>query len=232
VHGTNVKGAVAELEIQAAAVRLGVPVFKPVGEHSRCDLAFDIGGRIWRVQVKWGRLSKASDTVIVHVFTSRWTAKGQYIQRTYTEQDVDLLAVYCGELDRSFLLPASLVSDKAEIRLRLTPPRNGQRACINLADDFDFVGAIAQLGERVNGIHEVAGSSPASSTSENRAPTNRRLRLVPRSARLLARPSGARGTPTDHPPRQTIGQADSGRGAVDVVAPRSLAAMLELTRFR
>ena len=40
-------------------------------------------------------------------------------------------------------------------------------SCINLADDFDFVGAIAQLGERVNGIHEVAGSSPASSTSRD-----------------------------------------------------------------
>jgi prevent-host-death family protein len=27
----------------------------------------------------------------------------------------------------------------------VTPPRNNQRACINLADDFDFDGAVAQL---------------------------------------------------------------------------------------
>ena len=56
------------------------------------------------------------------------------------------------------------------IQLRLGPTRNGQQACINLADDFDFVGAIAQLGERVTGSHEVAGSSPASSTSASADP--------------------------------------------------------------
>jgi prevent-host-death family protein len=51
-------------------------------------------------------------------------------------------------------------------------PLNNQRACINWADDFSFdatlgsSGAIAQLGERVHGMHEVAGSSPAGSTSD------------------------------------------------------------------
>ncbi len=53
----------------------------------------------------------------------------------------------------------------------MKPPRNFQQACINLADNFDFEGAIAQLGERVNGIHEVAGSSPASSTGSDLPPT-------------------------------------------------------------
>ena len=32
-----------------------------------------------------------------------------------------------------------------QIHLRLTPPRNGERACITLADEFDFNGAVAQL---------------------------------------------------------------------------------------
>jgi hypothetical protein len=45
-----------------------------------------------------------------------------------------------------------------------------QRQLVTWADDFDFAarlsryGAIAQLGERVHGMHEVAGSSPAGST--------------------------------------------------------------------
>jgi hypothetical protein len=42
--------------------------------------------------------------------------------------------------------------------------RNNQRACINLADEFAFDGAIAQLGERRHGMAEVVGSSPTSST--------------------------------------------------------------------
>jgi antitoxin (DNA-binding transcriptional repressor) of toxin-antitoxin stability system len=53
--------------------------------------------------------------------------------------------VYCGDLERCFLLPISLVAGRYAIQLRLTPARNGQRACINLADDFTFEGAVAQL---------------------------------------------------------------------------------------
>ena len=49
--------------------------------------------------------------------------------------------------------------------VRLEAIRCHQQACINLEDDFDFVGAIAQLGERRAGSAKVAGSSPASSTS-------------------------------------------------------------------
>ena len=35
----------------------------------------------------------------------------------------------------------------------------------NLAEDYEFTGAVAQLGERVAGSHEVRGSSPLSSIS-------------------------------------------------------------------
>jgi hypothetical protein len=38
----NDKGPIAELEIAAAAVRLGVSVFKPLSEHLRADLVFEI----------------------------------------------------------------------------------------------------------------------------------------------------------------------------------------------
>ena len=63
----------------------------------------------------------------------------------YSQGEVDLFAVYCGELDRCDLLPAEPLANKTVIYLRLTPARNGQQACINLADDFTFAGAVAQL---------------------------------------------------------------------------------------
>jgi PD-(D/E)XK endonuclease len=119
-------------------------VLAPVSEHGRTDLALEIGGRMWRVQCKWGRLNAKRDVVIVHLFTSRCTANG-YVRRNYEEHEIDLLAVYCGELDRCFLLPATMVAGKNAIQLRVAPPANGQRACINLAEDFDFEGAVAQL---------------------------------------------------------------------------------------
>jgi hypothetical protein len=49
-NDNNRKGAVAEIELVLAAMKLGVPVLKPVAEHGRCDLALDIGGKLWRVQ--------------------------------------------------------------------------------------------------------------------------------------------------------------------------------------
>ena len=57
-----------------------------------------------------------------------------------------------------------------QVHLRVLPPRNGQRACINLAEEFNFDGAIAQLEERCHGMAEVVGSSPTSSTSSNDTP--------------------------------------------------------------
>jgi prevent-host-death family protein len=84
--------------------------------------------------------------------------------RHYTADEIDFVAVYCGGLDRCYLLPSSLVARRRGIQLRFAPPRNGQRASVNLADDYLLSGAIAQVGERLRGTQEVAGSSPASST--------------------------------------------------------------------
>ena len=166
MHSTNTKGAVAEQAIVLAATKLNVPVLRPVADHGRADLALDVGGRLWRVQVKWGKLSKASDVVLIHTSTSRYTPHG-YVRTTYTAREIDLIGVYCEELDRCFLLPISVAAGRYAVQLRVKPARNAQRACINLADDFDFEGAIAQLGERRRGTAEVAGSSPASSTSDD-----------------------------------------------------------------
>jgi prevent-host-death family protein len=141
---SNIKGAVAEQAIVLAATKLGVPVLRPVAEHGRTDLALEIGGDLFRVQVKWGQLSAPRDVVIVRIRTCRCTPRG-YIHGTYREHEVDLFAVYCGQLDRCFLLPAHLLVNKTSVHLRLTAPRNGQRSCINLADDFTFDGAVAQL---------------------------------------------------------------------------------------
>ncbi len=160
---SNVKGTVAEQAIVLAATKLRVPVLRPVSEHGRYDLALEIGDRLWRVQCKWGRLTERGDAISVHLYTCRCTPTG-YVRTGYTADEIDAIAVYCGELDRCFLLPMSAVSGQRTLQLRLTAARNGQRACITLADDFEFEGAIAQLGERRHGMAEVVGSSPTSST--------------------------------------------------------------------
>ena len=80
-------------------------------------------------------------------------------------RSIDLIAVYCGGLDRCYLLPRALVVRRGGIQLRVTPPKNGQRACLNLAVDFELPGAVAQLEEHLHGMQGARGSSPLSSTS-------------------------------------------------------------------
>jgi prevent-host-death family protein len=166
VLSTDQKGGIAEPAILAAATKLGVPVLRPVVEHARYDLAFEIGDRILRVQCKWGALS--DDGAIIKVnLTSNWCTPTGYERRYYSADEIDLVAVYCNELDQCYLLPIALVAGRRGIQLRVTPPKNGQRACLNLSVDFELPGAVAQLEEHLPGRQGARGSSPLSSTSSD-----------------------------------------------------------------
>src|SRR3954447_7554996 len=76
VDNPNDKGNIAELEIELAALKAGVSVFKPVGEHSRADLIFEINDQLFRVQCKWGRLARDGTVIVIGVETNRCTPNG------------------------------------------------------------------------------------------------------------------------------------------------------------
>ena len=139
----NHKGNVAELAIAAAATKLGVDVSKPLGEHTRYDLIFGIGGQLLRVQCKWAPLQ---DNVIkVNLASSRYRSDGQQITKAYTSDEIDAFVVYCEALDRCYWLPIASTEGVRTIWLRTGEARNGQRAAVNWAEDFDLSGAVAQL---------------------------------------------------------------------------------------
>lgn len=166
MQSSNLKGAIAETQIVAAAVKLGIAVYSPVVEHGRSDMVFEIADRLYRVQCKWGAFDPQAGVVKVKLESQRCTPSG-YVRRTYSLHEIDLVAIYCGELHQCFLLPVEKVADRRQIWLRLSPPGNAQRACINLAAEFEFSGAVAQLEERSAGSRKVGGSSPPSSTGES-----------------------------------------------------------------
>jgi hypothetical protein len=144
IDNPNVKGNVAEAAIALAAAKLDLTVFKPVGEHGRADLVLEVGERLYRVQCKWGRLDRDGSVISVSVETNRYTPGG-YVRTKYERAEIELVAVYCGAVDRCYLLPQSLFVGKRAVQLRLEPAKNGQRSCINLAADYEFDGAVAQL---------------------------------------------------------------------------------------
>ena len=162
---TNQKGALTELAITSAAIRLGVGVFRAVADE-RYDLVLDIGTRLLRVQCKTAALN--ADVLVIRCYSCRRTAAGM-LKRSYTSEEIDAVAAYCEELDSCYLIPIDRVDGLTTIQLRLAAAKNNQARRINWAKDFEFAarlrldGAIAQLGERCHGMAEVAGSIPAGS---------------------------------------------------------------------
>jgi hypothetical protein len=163
-HNPNHKGNVAELAIAKEAAGLGLAVFAPLTEHARYDLVLDIKGRLLRVQCKWA--SCQGDVICVRLRSNYHSPTRGYVVATYGRAEVDAVAVYCGDLDRCYLLPIDLVAGCGVISLRLRQTRNNQRAALNWAAEYEFPGAVAQLAERVTGSDEAEGSSPSSSTNQ------------------------------------------------------------------
>ena len=158
---SNDKGNIAEAAIALEAIRLGIEVLKPIAEHVRYDLAFDLGHRILRVQCKWARRDGA--VIVAHLVGFRQTTNGP-VRSTYSADEIDAVALYCDELNQVYLIHADVIDGQSAIHLRLEAPKNGQRAAINWAQQYLLSGAVAQLGERCHGMAEVRGSSPLSST--------------------------------------------------------------------
>jgi prevent-host-death family protein len=158
---SNQKGNVAELAIAGEAAELGLSVLKPLTEHERYDLVLGVKERLFRVQCKWGM--KKGSVICVRVRSSYHSPTRGYVRSTYDASQVDLVAVYCDELARCYLLPVDLVAGQGMVHLRLDRARNNQRAALNWAADYEFRGAIAQLEEHLTGSQKVVGSSPTSS---------------------------------------------------------------------
>ncbi len=167
VTNPNHKGNVAELAIAKEAASLGLSVFAPMTEHERVDLVLGIGGRLLRVQCKWA--NSKNGVIVVHLASSRRGPNG-YIRRNYSPTEVDAIGVYCGDLDRCFLVPIGVIAGQWAMQLRLIPPRNGQRAALHFADEYDL-GAVAQQEERRRGTAEVEGSNPSSSINQDHSST-------------------------------------------------------------
>lgn len=158
---SNRKGALAEAKVVAEAVELGIGVLKPVAEHGRYDLAFDLGSIIVRVQCKWGVVSRG--VVKARVGSCRHSPTRDYVRSSYSPAEVDAVAIYAAAIDECFCLPISVVAAQSTIHLRLDEPKNNQRGAIHWAADYRL-GAVAQLAERSAGSRKVGGSNPPSST--------------------------------------------------------------------
>jgi hypothetical protein len=150
-------------------LEIGYDVYRPAIEGGRYDMIFDTGEALQRVQCKWAPL--ANDCVVIRSYTAR-RARSGLVRKPYVAGDFDVLAAYCAELERCYVVPYSAIDGALHLSLRVSPTRNNQHVGVRLASHYEFgarlapvqLGPIAQLGERCDGIAEAAGSSPAGST--------------------------------------------------------------------
>jgi hypothetical protein len=130
------KGDLGELKVAADLVARGCSLYIPFGEDSDYDLIADFEGRLHRVQVKY----TASDgRVIVVRCRSHSLTKGK-IRRTkfYTAAMVDWIVVFDATTERCYYVPSWMLGAEglSDLRLRLTPAKNGQSLRIRLAEDY------------------------------------------------------------------------------------------------
>ena len=104
----------------------------PFGGGCRYDMAVDMVGGLKRVQVKTGRVSADGSLV---VFNTTSNNKG-YKRKSY-HGEVDFLGVYCTQLDRCYMVPVS-ETGSSEMKLRLTPSKNGQVVGVKMAADYQI----------------------------------------------------------------------------------------------
>lgn len=138
------KGGLAELKIASAAAHLGIGVYRPMIDGSRCDLIFEVGDLLLRIQCKWAKLK--GDLLSISLMTCRLTPAG-YVKTRYTAEEVDGFAAYCPDFDACYFLPITDFEGRSTAHLRLAPARNNQQVGVRMACDYPL-GAVAQLGER------------------------------------------------------------------------------------
>lgn len=132
-HHTKDKGDQGLGFVIGDLVRAGIQVALPLSEHLPFDLiAVSEDGLLRRVQVKY---RTASHGGIECRLGSFWADRNGTHHRAFDAKLYDALAVYCPEPAMCcYLRVEELPSDT--VKLRITPPQNGQVKGIRMAFDF------------------------------------------------------------------------------------------------
>jgi hypothetical protein len=132
---------VAETAIAHEAVKLGIGVYRPLGDE-RCDLIFDIRSRLLRVQCKSAVCR--GNVIVVPLYSSRRTANG--LRRTYySSSEIDAFAAYAPETGRCYFVEFEEIGILQALYLRLEPARNNQSKGLRWASDYEFAAKLNTL---------------------------------------------------------------------------------------
>ena len=111
----------------------------------RYDLIVDLEPALLRVQCKLAR--RVRGVLSVHLQICRHTPRG-YVYTNYSASEIDAVAAFSPELNRTFLLPIDEVSGMRGVYLRLEATRNNQARGVRWASGYELEPMIRTLQDR------------------------------------------------------------------------------------
>lgn len=137
---THFVGEITERLVALEFLKLGILISKPIVQSSRYDFIAEINNHLYKIQVKTCRL-KENAYLSFATSTSHTNGKGTK-NISYTKKDVDYFAtIYQGQC---YLIPIEDCA-KREARIRLIPPKNGQKTGIRYAKDYQLQDMIKKI---------------------------------------------------------------------------------------
>ena len=131
MENTKQLGLLGELKAQYDFVKAGYAVSCPLGDYCSYDLLVEKNNKVLRIQVKTTEKIKEGKMIF------NLKSNNYYVNKYYTEKDVDYFYLYCLENEQSYLLPINEAPQGGSWHLRTEPTKNHQTVGINF--DYDYL---------------------------------------------------------------------------------------------
>lgn len=120
--------------ILAELLKRGEVVLQPFGDNQPYDLAVDRGGKFFRIQCKTVHLKDGK--------IECWTQRNSWwFNKSYSYKgEVDFFAFYCVENEKVYLVSMDTIGNSTTFSLRVNPSKNGQKAKVHWASEFEYKG--------------------------------------------------------------------------------------------
>ncbi len=133
-HHTKNKGDIGVLKVQADLVTQGWTILVPQTEHAPFDIVVYKDKVFKRVQVKYRSIDNKGTLTVA--FKSYWSNKSgvQFSKQDISE--IDLVAIYCPEIDKCCYIDSSEITEGNTLCLRVEIPKNNQKTGIRMFSDY------------------------------------------------------------------------------------------------
>lgn len=146
---TQLRGDLSEIEATKRLMEKGVRVSDTVTDNYKYDIVADIGGTLYKVQVKTAYENKSSDKSIqAYLKNQSYNSKGEKLERDYSKEDVDLFAIYSPRTEELYIVKyEETTGDRFAMTLKSPEemPNKGLITQANFAEDYRLENRLSEL---------------------------------------------------------------------------------------